>query len=131
MAAKRSSLWFGFLEAGEKGSPIILDRSLDVPGRSTIYLFNLKKDRFVEYRRDIVEPKLRELTADELGLIDELQKAYDLARPGFVPRVPPPTRVKTRTRRREPEPEGPDFELEDGMPIPFGFDDTSEAEAES
>ena len=130
MVAKRKLLWFGFLEAGDKGSPVVLDRGLDVPGRPTVYLFNLKKGRFVEYRRDIVESKLRELTAEEAGLIDQLTTAFDLARPGFVPRIPPPFETKGRPRRKRPEVEEPDFDLNAVMPLLDVPEDYSEAETD-
>ena len=74
MAAKQSSLWFGFLEAGTKGSLVVRDHSIDTGSPTTIYLFNFEKGRILEYRRDIAEPKLRELTDDEHERLKELRE---------------------------------------------------------
>jgi len=119
MAAKRNSLWFGYLEAKEKGSPVVRDTSMGTGNPTTIYLFNLKKGQILEYRRDIVESKLRELTDEETETVTELRKAFQKARNGFTPRAllrppAPPQRPKP-----EPEPELPevDFESDDSLPL--------------
>jgi hypothetical protein len=114
MAAKKRSLWFGYLEAGVKGSLVVRDPSMDTGMTSTIYLFNFAKGRIVEYRRDIVEPKLRELTESEGEGIAEIRKAFKKARDGFTPRVT----LRPPRRRPEPQPETPDFELDDDLPPP-------------
>lgn len=57
-------LWFGFLEAGKSSSPVMRDAVFDTGNHETTYLFNLAKGRILEYRRDIVEQKLRELSLD-------------------------------------------------------------------
>lgn len=117
MAAKRNTLWFGYLEAGEKGTPVVRDTSMDTGTSATIYLFNQRKGRILEYRRDIVEPKLRELTEEETELVGELRKDFEKVRTGFTPRAmlrpaPPP-----RKPRPEPEPELPDFDDDDDLPL--------------
>jgi hypothetical protein len=127
MAAKRNTLWFGYLEAGDKGSPVVRDTSMDTGTSATIYLFNQKKGRILEYRRDIVEPKLRELTEEETELVAELRKEFEKVRTGFTPRsmlrpAPPP-----RKPRPEPEPELPDFDDDDDLPI-TNDDDQDELE---
>jgi len=43
MAAKRNTLWFGYLEAGEKGTPVVRDTSMDTGTSATVYLFNQRK----------------------------------------------------------------------------------------
>jgi hypothetical protein len=106
-------LWFGFLEAGAKGSPVVRDTLMDTGTTATIYLFNLAKGRILEYRRDIVEPKLRELAEAERDGIKELRAAYNKARDSFTPRVilrPPRRQPKPEP---EPEPEIPEFEADD------------------
>ena len=125
MAAKRNTLWFGYLEAGEKGTPVVRDTSMDTGSSATIYLFNQKKGRILEYRRDIVEPKLRELTEDETELVGELKKDFEKARAGFTPRAmlrpaPPPRKPRPEP---EPEPELPDFDDDD---LPLTDDDDQE-----
>ena len=125
MAAKRRSLWFGYLEAGTKGSPVVRDSSIDTGTPATIYLFNYEKGRILEYRREIAEPKLREFTDKEEGKRNELRAAYEKARKDFTPRV-----VVSPPRRRpqpEPEPEIPDYDADDDFPIPdSGLDDSEE-----
>ncbi len=86
MAARRSTLWCGFLEAGEKGSPVVRDQSLDTGNPATVYLFNFIRGRILEYRRDIVEPKLRELRPDELAMVHSMRSAFETARAEFQPR---------------------------------------------
>lgn len=78
--------WYGYLEAGEKSSPVLLDSRLDTGSADTMYLFNLKRGAILEYKRAIIEPKLRELTADEQAVGKELKAAYVDARSAFVPR---------------------------------------------
>jgi len=84
--AKKSTAWFGFLDAGEKSTAVAMDPGLDTGNASTIYLFNLKRNTFLEYKRELVEPKLRELDGQEGQLLDELQEAYISARAAFAPR---------------------------------------------
>jgi hypothetical protein len=126
MAAKRNSLWFGYLEANEKGSPVVRDTSMDTGTPATIYLFNLKKGRILEYRRDIVEPKLRELTNEETETVTELRKAFEKARNGFTPRAMRRLPSPPRKPKPEPEPELPEVEFDsddDSLPL---LDDDSD-----
>ena len=51
-----------------------------------MYLFNFQRRQILEYRREIVEPKLRELTPEEAGAIDDLGLAYTEVRRDFVPK---------------------------------------------
>ena len=120
MAAKRNSLWFGFLEAGEKGSLVVRDGSMDTGTPTTIYLFNLRKGRILEYRREIVELKLRELTEEETEMMQEMRKAFESARSGFAPRATLRLSSPPRRPKPEPEPELPDVDFDgddDSMPL--------------
>jgi hypothetical protein len=132
MAAKRNSLWFGYLEANEKGSPVVRDTSMDTGSSLTIYLFNLKKGQILEYRRDIVEPKLRELTDEETGTVAELRKAFQKARNGFTPRAMRRPPSPPRRPRPEPEPELPEVDFDsddDSLPLlDDGGDDAMSAD---
>lgn len=86
-AAKKSTpVWYGYLEAGARSSPVIRDDRLDTGNRKTVYLFNLARNSILEYARDIVEPKLRELRADESDTVTELDSAFKKARRGFKDR---------------------------------------------
>ncbi len=102
MAVKQETLWFGYLEAGEKGSPVVRDVTLGTGTPATFYLFNLNRRAILEYRRDLAEPKLRELTKEEMETIEELREAFEHARKGFTPREArkpkplPPIRKKPR-----------------------------------
>jgi hypothetical protein len=129
MAAKRQSLWFGYLEAGAKGSPVVRDHSIDTGSPATIYLFNLEKGRILEYRRDIAEPKLRELNPEESKRLAKMRAAYAKARENFTPRVivRPPRRVP----KAEPEPEIPDFEADEDFPTAVDDIDESEERADA
>lgn len=129
MAAKQSTLWFGYLEAGKKGSLVVRDATLDTGTPSTIYLFNQKKGKILEYRRDIVEAKLRELKAKEADSVESLEEEFERARTGFVPRVarrpvslPPP-----RKKRRDEE--TPDIAVDDETPIAVDDEDDEDEDS--
>lgn len=79
----KGPLWYGYLEAGEKSTPVIRDERLDTGNRKTLFLFNLVRGQILEYTREIVEPKLRELKPNEAGKVDELNAAYGEARRTF------------------------------------------------
>jgi hypothetical protein len=117
--AKKSTAWFGFLDAGEKSSAVALDPGLDTGNASTMYLFNLRRNSFLEYRRDLVEPKLRALDGEDEQILNELQAAYMSARAGFAPRggrsaiaVERPRTRKT-TSQSPPEDDGVDTDEDD------------------
>lgn len=82
-----NTLWFGFLEAGVKSSPVIMDSKLSTGNEATLYLFNQNRNAIIEYRRDIVEAKLRTLKPEEGPLEKELSQAYKKALAGFSPRT--------------------------------------------
>lgn len=79
-------LWYGYLEAGEKSSPVLQDGRLDTGTQDTVYLFNLNRGAILEYKRSIIETKLRELHAHEQDLGSMLKSAYIEARSQFQPR---------------------------------------------
>jgi hypothetical protein len=75
-----------YLEAGSKSSAVVIDPTLLTGNGQTIYLYNQQRNQIIEYRRDIVETKLRELTGEEAKSVRALQQAYAKARPDFTPR---------------------------------------------
>ena len=79
-------LWFGYLEIGDKSTPVAREPKLNTSNPSTIYLYNLLRNEFIEYKLDIVKSKLREFTEDEAGLNKEVKKAYIKAVKDFTPR---------------------------------------------
>jgi len=81
-----NNLWCGYLEAGERSSAVLMDDRLNTSDPTTIYVFNLQRGEILEYKRAIVESKLRELKDDEQGLSKELKAAYRKVRNSFVPR---------------------------------------------
>ena len=126
MAVKQETLWFGYLEAGEKGGPVVRDVTLGTGTPATFYLFNLNRGAILEYRRDIAEPKLRELTEEEKETIEELRQAFEHARKGFTPREArkpkplPPTRKKPRVEEDDAA------ELDDDKEIDLKDEDDDE-----
>lgn len=78
--------WFGYLEAGEKSSPVLRDTRLETGDPDTLYLFNLNREAILEYKRAIIEPKLRGLNGEEKSLSKRLKSAYIEARSEFSPR---------------------------------------------
>lgn len=134
MAVKQETLWFGYLEAGKKGSLVVRDVTLGTGTPATFYLFNLNRGAILEYRRDITEPKLRELTEEEKESVEELQQAFERARKGFTPREArkpkplPPTRKKARVD----EDEDIDSDADDGDDDKIiGVDDDDEPDLEA
>ncbi len=81
-----NTLWYGYLDAGERSSAVAMDNRLSTGDPTTVYLFNLQRNEIIEYKRAIVEPKLRELKGKEQELETELKSAYRKARNGFTPR---------------------------------------------
>ncbi len=127
MSRKKSNMWFGYLEAGQRSSMVVRDSSLDTGNPQTIYLFNLARARILEYRKDIVEPKLRELPADESATRDALQEAYLQAKVGFEPRGKP-RMTAARQRPKRQEPEVSDFDDDQWSPIETAEPDLFSAE---
>jgi hypothetical protein len=134
MGLRGDGVWFGFLQAGEKSSPVVRDTSLDTGKPSSIYLFNLRRGAILEYQLAVVEGKLRELTEAEAALVDELRDAFQAARASFTPRRARRPKYSSRAlsrplRSEEPEDEYVDeipYQLlgdDDVMPGADGFDD--------
>ncbi len=80
------NLWYGYLDAGEKSSPVIMDAKLDTANPATVYLFNFKRGEIIEYRRDIIEAKLRTLESPPNPDETTLKSAYTVIRDAFTPR---------------------------------------------
>ncbi len=79
---QKGPLWYGYLEAGAKSTPVVRDERLDTGNANTVFLFNLARQQILEYTREIVESKLRDLKAGEAS-VDELSVAYGAARRSF------------------------------------------------
>ena len=141
MVMSEEERWFGYLDAGSKSSPVVRDLTMDTGDPQTIYLFNFNKRAILEYKRAIVEAKLRELTADENGLAESLEEAFQDIRGSFKPRrvrrpPPPPRKPRKEDVEQEEEVEdGEDIdeifvaESEDEEAIDFSDDDTGDDEA--
>lgn len=106
----KSDTWFGYLNAGEHSSPVVRDSSLESKNPKTIYLFNHARGKILEYSREVVEPKLRDLKPDDVPL-PELKKAYKTACRAFLADQPPVRRVSTLAAGRT-KPAGTDMETE-------------------
>jgi hypothetical protein len=89
----KTPLWYGYLEAGNRSSPVIRDERLDTGSTKTVFLFNLARCEILEYSRDVVEPKLRELKSAEAKTIEELDAAYAEARRNFKDRRARPLNI--------------------------------------
>lgn len=108
-----NTYWYGYLEAGAKSSFVARDMHLDTGNVNTIYLFNLTRGEFKEYRLDIVEPKLRELSAQEIKKQKKaLEKAFKTALASFKGRTSSSTPIPEKssppantTKKKIPEEE--------------------------
>jgi hypothetical protein len=124
--SSNDTTWYGYMDAGEKSSPVVQDERLSTGNPATVYLFNLKRNEILEYKREIVEPKLRALKEKEKAVLDELKSAYSKARKGFVPRAAKIASAQERASAPEvkPVPEvGIDDEGEDFMVLDIEDDD--------
>lgn len=72
----KHKLWCGFLEAGNKSSPVVIDRNMDTGNQNTVFIYNHNKKEILKYMRELVEPKLRELTDQEKTLENSLKKGF-------------------------------------------------------
>jgi hypothetical protein len=81
-----NDLWLGYLEAGDKSSPVVIDPMLDTGNPKTVYMYHLNANKITEYKREIAEPKLRALNDKEVALAQDLQQGYTVARKEFIPR---------------------------------------------
>ena len=79
----KNPLWCGYLEAGDRSSAVLRDDRLETGNPKTIYLYNLARDEILQYSRDLVDPKLRELRDDESGVAEDLKNGYTKARRTF------------------------------------------------
>lgn len=81
---KNQKFRYGFLEAGAKSSPVLISSKLNTNNEKTLYIYNLNRNSIIEYQRQIVEPKIRELKADEINLIENLVSGYKAASKNFI-----------------------------------------------
>jgi hypothetical protein len=119
--------WYGYLEAGGKSTPVLLDRQFDTGNPATVYLFNFSRGEILEYRRNIVENKLRTLGKDEAALAAEMKAAYTQVRRGFKPRQGRATIVPDRAPglRRKTEQEEGMQEFDAPLDMDSGHEDES------
>ncbi len=82
----QEELWYGFLEAGDRSSPVARDPKLTTGNPDTFYIYNLQRNEIIEYKRAIAEPKLRALKANEADALKELKDAFAKALKDFTPR---------------------------------------------
>lgn len=72
----KQKLWYGFLEAGNKSSPVVIDHSMDTGEKNTVFIYNHNKKEILKYVRDMVEPKLRELSDKEKKQEASMKKGF-------------------------------------------------------
>jgi hypothetical protein len=72
----KQKLWYGFLEAGKKSSPVIIDHSMNTGEKNSVFIYNHNRQEILKYVRELAEPKLRELTAKEKELEASLKKGF-------------------------------------------------------
>lgn len=82
----KAPVWYGYLDAGLRSSPVLRDACMDTGNPKTLYLFNLIRGEILEYAREIVEDKLRELKPAESGFVADLDAGYKKARRNFKDR---------------------------------------------
>ena len=113
----KKNLWYGYLEAGANSTPVLRDARLNTGNPKTVFLFNLARGRILEYSRDIVESKLRELKSRESAAIAELDAGYKEARRDFKDRsariLNIPERGGAARKASQSEPEADFAEMSD------------------
>ena len=115
--SKKSKIWYGYLEAGAKSSPVLMDPKLDTGSSDTMYLYNLKRDQILEYQRALIEPKLRGLNGKDAVTVEALTKAFNKIRKEFTPRHSSSKTIVDAPAVPAKKTQEPDIDLE-------GVDDT-------
>lgn len=119
----KNDTWYGYLKAGDKSSPVVRDPSVETNSQKTVYLYNHLRGTFLEYSREIVEPKLRELTVEDIPLV-ELQNAFETAKKSFLA-----GRNSRKWEREAPARSAPaskDVDVDDGDDFPMDLDEDFE-----
>ena len=99
----KAFIWHGYLNAGSRSSPVLRDERLDTGNPKTFYMFNLERGAILEYAREIVEKKLRELKPAESGFKKELDAGYKKARRNFKDRGAAIRSISKRAVTEAPE----------------------------
>lgn len=121
-----TQLQFKFLDAGAKSSAVIFDPNLDTCNEQTLYLYHHGRDQIIEYRRDIVEAKLRELSPEEAGTVELMRQAFEATRTGFTPRGAAVQKIPEHA----PEPKAAAKGSDDDLPEELALIDDSDLLAE-
>lgn len=120
---KNKSLWFGFLNAGTKSSAVINDPMLSTGNDKTMYLYNHVRGSILEYQREIVESKLRELEDGDAD-VGDMQKTYKKVRADFTPKGARLQKVAEQPASKpSPPPVEDDLELDDDFDDDLDLDD--------
>lgn len=130
---KNNTYWCGYLQAGDKSSLVVRDPELDTGNPATLYLFNFNRREILEYKREIVDPKLRELTPAETKQLKELERLFKEARVNFKGRthrplnIPETATVGAKPKKKELLEEGFDegVDIDDNELEEEDWDDTS------
>src|SRR3569623_2087344 len=128
MKMNDKQVWYGYLEAGNKSTAVVLDRTLNTGNPETLYLFNLARGEILEYSRKIVEPKLSELKTKEMDLTTSLKSAYDTALSHFTPRAIEILDIPERAApAKKPAPAKPEEEEAASLAVAGELGDADEA----
>jgi len=79
----KSQIWYGFLEAGKRSTAVVVDPKINANMDGKLYIFNQQRNQILEYKKDIVESKLRDLTEEESQLLPTLKSSFELALKNF------------------------------------------------
>jgi hypothetical protein len=71
---KKQDTWYGMLESSKGNTVLIWDSVFPEAGKGKVFLYNTIKEAMIEYVEEIVIPKLRDLTGDELN---DAHKEYE------------------------------------------------------
>ena len=63
---KKKGTWFGMLQSSKGDAVMIWDSILPTASTGKVFLYNTRKDSLIEYVEELVRPKLRDLSKDEL-----------------------------------------------------------------
>ncbi|MGE0372799.1 MAG: hypothetical protein AB7Q01_13005 [Gammaproteobacteria bacterium] len=124
----KTPLWCGYLEAGDRSSAVLRDDRLETGNPTTIYLYNLARDEILQYSRELVEPKLRDLRGNESDLAEELKTAYAKARRIFKFNPDRVLSAPVRKQARSPNDRKPLVDEESFSPAEADIDNLGEEE---
>jgi hypothetical protein len=81
----RKTLWYGKLDTPNFSNTVLFDPELPEPPKGKLYLYNHERGQVVQYVHDLVSPRLRDLTDQEMAEIqDAISSKWEGIKKDFI-----------------------------------------------